>query len=162
MTDGQSVGVVADSPETTEAVAPGISGRARRVPGRGDRRGWLTLAILLAVVVGCGAAMFGPFERETIGVLAVLMMLGLIFLKAPVAAALAVPGLLGIWALRGFPAMRSGLTALPYDVTAQWTLSVVPMFVLMGYIAGAAGLLIDHVQILMAFLFGGGDAGIQQ
>ena len=84
--------------------------------------------------------MFLEVEREIIGVLAILMMLGLIFVKAPVAVALMVPGLLGTLALRGFPAMKSGLTDLPYNSTATWTLSVIPMFVLMGLLLWQSGI----------------------
>ncbi|WP_104106654.1 TRAP transporter large permease [Nocardioides sp. 616] len=125
----------------TDLITPVGAEPASDAPtGASERRGWLILAALLVSVLVPAAGMFADVEREIVGLLAIVMMLGLIFIKAPVAVALMVPGLLGTLALRGFPAMKSGLTDLPYNSTATWTLSVIPMFVLMGLLLWQSGI----------------------
>lgn len=124
----------------TETIAPVATEPVRPAPSGRGGGGWVLLALLVAGVVLPAVGMFLEVQREVVGVLAIVMMLGLIFLKAPVAVALMVSGLLGTLALRGFPAMKSGLTDLPYNSTATWTLSVIPMFVLMGLLLWQSGI----------------------
>lgn len=122
----------------TDVLVPTATG-ATTAP-RGDRRSWALLAALLLSIFVPAILMFTDVDREEVGLLSIVMMLGLIFIKAPVAAALMIPGLLGTLSLRGFPAMQSGLTDLPYNATATWTLSVIPMFVLMGLLLWQSGI----------------------
>jgi tripartite ATP-independent transporter DctM subunit len=67
-------------------------------------------------------------------------MLALLFLRMPVAFAMLGPSLIGLYALRGELVVESQLATLPYLTTASWTLSVIPMFVLMGLLLWKAGL----------------------
>lgn len=77
---------------------------------------------------------------DLIGTLACIQMMGLIFLKLPIAIALTVPGVMGMWCMRGQLAAESALTKLPYETVAAWTLSVVPMFVFMGLLLWRSGI----------------------
>lgn len=115
---------------TTPAVGPAADGK----------RAWIVLFLTLTVVLGSATAMFLPLVREAIGVAAVVMMLGLIFLRMPVAIAMIVPSLIGMYALRGERLVESTLTTLAYTEIANWTLSVVPMFIFMGLLLWKAGL----------------------
>lgn len=141
--------------------AMGVEGpSARSSPGRapGARRGTWLFVGLVVFSLACGVGIFGPFDRATIGVLCLGLMLGMIFLRLPVAIALALPGLLGTWSLRGFSAMRSGLSDLPYETTASWSLSVIPMFVFMGLLlwrSGATGNIYGAGRQWLAWLPGG-------
>lgn len=103
-------------------------------------RSWILLAVTVAVVVGSGVAMFLPLVPQAIGGFACLMMLALIFMRMPVAMAMLVPSLLGMYALRGSLLVESQLATLPYIQVASWTLSVIPMFILMGLLLWRAGL----------------------
>ncbi len=101
---------------------------------------WVIFAITMILVVGSTVAMFLPLVPEAIGVAAIVLMLCLIFLRMPVAIAMLVPALLGMYALRGQLLVESTMTTLPYSQVAEWTLSVVPMFILMGLLLWKAGL----------------------
>ncbi|GLZ11456.1 hypothetical protein Acsp04_16910 [Actinomadura sp. NBRC 104425] len=115
---------------------PGGDGRE----GASEMRSWIVLVLTAAAVVGSTVALFLPLVPEAIGALACALMLVLIFLRMPVAIAMTIPALLGVHALRGWPLVESTLTTLPYQQVANWTLSVVPMFILMGLLLWRAGL----------------------
>jgi tripartite ATP-independent transporter DctM subunit len=76
----------------------------------------------------------------TIGIIALTAVLVLIMLRVPIAVALISVSFAGIWAIVGeIPAM-SMLSTVPYNFAASWTLSSVPMFLFMGYVAYHSGL----------------------
>lgn len=117
---------------------PGATGpKARTASGSGS---WTVFAITMTCLLGSTIAMFLPLIPEAIGLAAIVMMLCLIFLRLPVALAMIVPAFLGMYALRGELLVESMFTTLPYSQVAQWTLSVVPMFILMGLLLWRAGL----------------------
>jgi tripartite ATP-independent transporter DctM subunit len=68
------------------------------------------------------------------------VMLVLLFLRVPVGAALGLVSLAGIAAMRGLGAAFGSLATLPYQFSANWTLSAVPMFLLLGAFAFHMGL----------------------
>jgi C4-dicarboxylate transporter, DctM subunit len=120
---------------------PPAKAPARTVPpATGDRGGWVMFAITMVILGGSTIALFLPLVPEALGIAACVMMLSLIFLRMPIAVAMTVPALLGCWALRGERLVESMLTTLPYQQIASWTLSVVPMFILMGLLLWRAGL----------------------
>lgn len=76
----------------------------------------------------------------TIGVIGLAGLLVLLALRAPIMIALGVVSLAGIMVLRGSHAALVVLGGLPYGFSASWTLSAVPMFLLMGALAFHSGL----------------------
>ncbi len=69
------------------------------------------------------------------------VMLLAIFLRVPIAAAMALAGFFGTWAVLGSPApVLNQLKTLTYDSFASYSLSIVPLFLLMGQIAARSGL----------------------
>lgn len=70
-----------------------------------------------------------------IGFAGLAIMVVLMLLYVPVGVALGLVGALGIFFVLGSGAMWGIITAIPYDFAAHWTLSSVPMFLLMGYVA---------------------------
>ena len=69
------------------------------------------------------------------------ILLGLIFLRIPVAAAMAMVGFCGTWIVLGSPnAPLSQLKTLTYQTFASHSLSIVPLFLLMGQFATRSGL----------------------
>ncbi|MBK1636579.1 TRAP transporter large permease [Rhodovulum adriaticum] len=69
------------------------------------------------------------------------LMLGAIFLRMPVAVAMGAAGFAGSWAVLGSPAATlSQLKTLSYDTFASYSLSVVPLFLLMGQFAARSGM----------------------
>src|SRR5699024_6284591 len=77
---------------------------------------------------------------ELLGLATIALMIVLMFLKVPVAAALAIPGLVGIYALNGGRAIENIMSTVPWMSVASWSLSVLPMFVLMGLLLESSGL----------------------
>ncbi len=110
------------------------------VPEVNSTRSWITLVVTVAILTGSTVVMFLPLVPEAIGAAAIVLMLSLIFLRMPVAMAMIVPGLLGMYAMRGERLVESTLSTIAYGQIANWTLSVVPMFILMGLLLWKAGL----------------------
>jgi C4-dicarboxylate transporter DctM subunit len=103
-------------------------------------RAWTSFGIAFGVLAASIVMLFLPLKPEAIGLAACAMMLALIFVKIPIAFAMLIPSLLGMYALRGELLVQSSIETLPYQQVASWTLSVIPMFVLMGLVLWRAGL----------------------
>jgi tripartite ATP-independent transporter DctM subunit len=90
----------------------------------------------------------------TIGLLGVALLLVLILARVPIALALAAAGLLGYAAIDGWaPALKmAGL--VPYQLASSYSLSVVPLFILMGAIASRANMASELFQASNAMFSG--------
>ncbi|RBW51213.1 TRAP transporter large permease [Marinobacter sp. F3R11] len=94
----------------------------------------------------------------TVAALVVAILLVLLILRVPIAIALLVSSLAGIGILRGFDTLWLVSAKLPYDFAAHWSLSAIPMFLLMGAIAYRGGLtasLFEACRIWLSWLPGG-------
>lgn len=79
-------------------------------------------------------------EKLAVGFATIALMLVFMLLRMPVAFAMAIPGLLGVYALAGPMAMTTVLRGSSMASAAQWAMSVLPMFMLMGLALGNSGL----------------------
>lgn len=94
----------------------------------------------------------------TLAVLVLALLMFLLIIRIPIALALIVSALTGIGVLRGFDTVWTTVAKLPYDFAAHWSLSAIPMFLLMGTIAHKGGLttsLFDACRAWMGRLPGG-------
>ncbi|WP_420734154.1 TRAP transporter large permease [Brevibacterium luteolum] len=107
---------------------------------RTGRGSWLTLGIGLALFAGCLAGLFTSPTPQIAGMWCIAMMLILLFLAVPAAIALAVPSLIGVYALSGIPATVNILSTSPFHSVSQWSYSVLPMFIFMGMLLTQSGL----------------------
>jgi len=64
-----------------------------------------------------------------------ILMLGLLLLRVPVAVSLGTAGAVGLLLLRGFHHTTLELGAIPFSQTATFSLTIIPMFILMGMFA---------------------------
>ncbi|MDO5657759.1 MAG: TRAP transporter large permease subunit [Paracoccus sp. (in: a-proteobacteria)] len=97
-------------------------------------------------------------EPFTIGLLAVAALLSLIALRVPIGVSLIAVSFVGIWMIAGQRPAMSMLTTVPYSSSASWTLSSIPMFLLMGYIAYHSGLtrgLFEAARVWWGWMPGG-------
>ncbi len=97
-------------------------------------------------------------SETQIGIAGILAFLALISLRTPIGIALIAVSYFGIWAIVGHGAAWGMLQVLPYTLIANWTLSAVPMFLLMGFICFHCGLtngLFDAARLWFARLPGG-------
>lgn len=86
------------------------------------------------------------------------VLLFLLFMRVPIAVALGLVSLAGIAIVMNVNAALGVLTAIPHEVIANWTLTSVPMFLLMGYICHHAKLthgLFEAARLWLAPLPGG-------
>lgn len=75
----------------------------------------------------------------TVGLLGIALLFILMVFRTPVAFAMLLAGFFGMWALEGFRTAGALILTESYGAVASETLIVVPMFVLLGNIASAAG-----------------------
>ncbi len=93
-----------------------------------------------------------------IGIWGVVALGILLIMRLPVALALIIVSFSGIWAMIGIKPAMGILENTPYSFVASWTMSAVPMFLLMGFVAFHTGLtagLFDAAKVLLARLPGG-------
>jgi tripartite ATP-independent transporter DctM subunit len=89
----------------------------------------------------------------SIGLTGLAGMMVLLLLRIPIAIALVVVSLLGLWALLDIGAAWSILRTVPFEFAASWTLSAVPMFLLMGYVAYHSGLTTSLFNLSKALIW---------
>ena len=69
-----------------------------------------------------------------------IAMLVLASLRVPIALAMGIAGFAGLWMLKGLTPSLGSLTAVVYDSGFNYTLSVLPLFILMGNFVTRAGM----------------------
>lgn len=95
---------------------------------------------------------------ELILVIVLISLVVLLAIEVPVAFCLAGSGVLGLVLLRGTSVASATMASLPYQATSSFTLTVVPMFVLMGMFAMQANVAEDLFRLTnraLRFLRGG-------
>jgi C4-dicarboxylate transporter DctM subunit len=75
-----------------------------------------------------------------IAALVFVLLLALILVRTPIAVAMAVSGLAGTVAIAGWSTALATLRQGPFERATSYTLVVIPLFVLMGFLASQAGL----------------------
>ncbi|MEQ8739491.1 MAG: TRAP transporter large permease subunit [Hoeflea sp.] len=97
-------------------------------------------------------------ENEIIGLIGLGVLVVMLILRLPIGIALILVSFGGIYVLIGGRPAWGILSAVPYEFAAKWTLSSVPMFLLMGFVSYHAGLtksLFDACRSWMARVPGG-------
>ncbi len=92
------------------------------------------------------------------GLIGLGILLALLILRVPVAIALIGVSLGGITSIMGSDVAVSMLASKPYDFLSKWTLSAVPMFLLMGFVSYHTGLtagLFNAAKVVFRWLPGG-------
>ena len=96
--------------------------------------------------------------RETVGFIGIAVLLAMIFLRVPIGIALSTVSVVGIFVILGERPAIGLLAQIPYDFTAHWTLSSIPMFLFMGYLCYHGGLttgLFRLARLWLSWLPGG-------
>jgi tripartite ATP-independent transporter DctM subunit len=76
----------------------------------------------------------------TVGIAGLVILFVLLALQVPIAIAMMAIAFVGVWVMLGLSPAIGILANTPYEFVASWTLSAVPMFLLMGFIAFHGGL----------------------
>jgi tripartite ATP-independent transporter DctM subunit len=94
----------------------------------------------------------------TAGLWALAVLFVLLALRVPIAVALVLVSFGGVWYLLGLTPAIGILSSTPYEFISSWTLSAVPMFLLMGFVIFHAGLttsLFDAAKVVFRRIPGG-------
>lgn len=91
-------------------------------------------------------------SAEWIGILGILLMFVLLALGMYIGIAMSLVGLLGLCLLVGWPAGSSILGITPLAEGSSYTLSVIPLFVLMGQFAFRSGISSDIFKSVYTWL----------
>ena len=89
-----------------------------------------------------------------IGALGVVLLLALIVFRVPIAVALAASGLLGYAAIDGWPSALRMFGSVPYQLASAYSLSVIPLFILMGAVAARGKMAAELFQACNAVFSG--------
>ncbi|UZD61145.1 TRAP transporter large permease [Brevibacterium sp. JSBI002] len=130
--DSSSANITGAQPPNTTKLFPTGSRR--------ERPGTLALAIGFGLVAVCLIGLFTGPSAAIGGAWSIGMMLVLLFLSVPVAIALSVPSIIGVYAVSGIPATMNILSTAPFSAVSDWSLSVLPMFIFMGMLLTQSGL----------------------
>ena len=97
-------------------------------------------------------------SNQVIGAIGVACLFLLLFLRVPVWAALVLVGFVGNVAVGGWTSAFAILGTTPFDTSSAYTLSVIPLFILMGDVASSTRLsadLFNAARVLLSGLRGG-------
>ncbi len=76
---------------------------------------------------------------ETIGMIGIVLLLVLFVLRVPISVSLIIVGIFGISMIRGWDAALIQLGTTPFSTASSYSLSVIPLFVLMGMFLSYSG-----------------------
>jgi tripartite ATP-independent transporter DctM subunit len=97
-------------------------------------------------------------SAQTIGLCGVAVLFTLLLLRVPVWIALILVGFFGNVIVNGWPAAFALAGTAPFDVASSYTLSVVPLFILMGEVASGSrlsGELFNAARVILSGFRGG-------
>ncbi|MGP6173659.1 TRAP transporter large permease [Corynebacterium sp. A21] len=120
----------------------------------------IVLTVLLAVLLGeIVLILSGALETKTqVALACIILLLTLMACRVPIAVAMGLAGLLGIWRISGSSVMERSLVDLPASNGASWSLSVIPMFIFMGLLlwkSGSTARIFDAARAWLNWLPGG-------
>lgn len=115
---------------------------------------------LLALVLGEVALLLSGTltTKVQVALVCVLLLLTLMACRVPIAVAMGLAGLVGIWRISGASVMDRSLVDLPASSAASWSLSVIPLFIFMGLLlwkSGATARIYDASRAWLNWMPGG-------
>jgi C4-dicarboxylate transporter, DctM subunit len=87
---------------------------------------------VIAMFVLTALILFVPMSSLATGVVVILLTVILMLAGIPIGFAILIPSALGLWTMVGFNAVLVSFEDIPFNTTASWSLTVIPMFILMG------------------------------
>ena len=79
-------------------------------------------------------------DTITVAVVSLAVLLALLAAKVPIGVALGLVSFGGFWILLNFDVALSTVRTIPYEFSANWDLTAIPMFLLMGAIVNQSGI----------------------
>lgn len=118
--------------DTTAATAKPDAPIATRRP-RGPLGSAIPITLLVLGAMFMGLA-YTTGSTVAVGAYSLGLLLCLILTGLHVGAAMALSGVYAIWVIYGFGGLVAALENTPYDSASNWSISVLPMFIFMGFL----------------------------
>ncbi|WGX97040.1 TRAP transporter large permease [Nocardioides sp. L-11A] len=110
-------------------------------PPREGRVGQVVVGAAAIIAVGSTLLLLTiTLDRLAAGTMTVVLLMALLLSRVHIGVAMAIAGLLGVFNQQGAPGIASMLRSMPHDTSASWSLTVIPMFVLMGMLLWRSGI----------------------
>lgn len=118
--------------ESVESKQVTEEGPMKRTDSR--KLGSLPPLVLTAMAVVCMVLAYSTGSTVMVGIYSLGFLLSLILTGLHVGAAMGLSGLYAIWVIYGGSGVISAVEQLPYDNVSSWSISVLPMFIFMGFL----------------------------
>jgi C4-dicarboxylate transporter, DctM subunit len=99
----------------------------------------LIVVVLVLLLAGIFAALNANLHPQTVGWIAIGLFLLFMALGTPVTACMGLVTLIGFWLLRGGTAALGIAANIPFSAVGQYSMTVMPLFLIMGSLAALAG-----------------------
>src|SRR5699024_6123831 len=102
--------------------------------------GYVFAGLACAAAVVARVMLLADLERTTVGYLVIVLLLLALALGIPIGIAMILTASVGLTAVLGYGVTEASVREMLFDGVAQWSLSVVPLFVVMGIAMWRSGL----------------------
>lgn len=99
----------------------------------------LIAVILILLLAGIFTAINAKLQPQTVGGIAIALFLLFMSLGTPVTACMGLVTIIGFWMLRGGSSALGVAGNIPFSAVGQYTMTVMPLFLIMGSFAALAG-----------------------
>ncbi|WP_066285478.1 TRAP transporter large permease [Arthrobacter sp. B6] len=93
---------------------------------------WLTVAFVVATAVVVAVMLLGEAPKLMIGVLTIVLLLLLLALTVPIGIAMIAASVVGLAAVSSYKTAGASAGEVAFTGVASWSLSVIPLFIVMG------------------------------
>lgn len=115
-----------------EVPTPGLGILPEAIRPRRSIPAGVFIALAAAIVVIAGIMLFGGLDKLTVGILSIVLLLLLMAVGIPIGIAMIIAAVTALVVIVPGRAAVSSLQSIMFDATASWSLSVIPLFILMG------------------------------
>jgi tripartite ATP-independent transporter DctM subunit len=132
--------------------------------GRTGRGGGVPVAFLILAFVGivCTVGLFTSVSDLASGLWTIALMLCFMFMGMPIAVSMMLSSALGIYYVSGSLALTNIMSTTAFSASSSWSMTVLPLFVLMGLLLTQAGItqrLYRATELWFGWLPGGQGIG---
>jgi C4-dicarboxylate transporter, DctM subunit len=114
----------------------------------------ITILVLLLLFACIVVSINAHLQPQTIGFIAICIFCVLLFLGVPVSAVMGLVTIIGFWMLKGGTSAMGIAGSSPFSAIGQYTLTVMPLFIIMGTFAGLAGFAVEGFNLAKKWLEG--------
>ena len=114
----------------------------------------ITALVAILVLIGILFMVNAHIQPETVGFIAIVIFFVFLFLGVPVSACMGLITIIGFWMLKGGSSALGIAGNSPFPSIGQYTLTVMPLFIIMGSFAGLAGFAEEGFNLAKRWLEG--------